>query len=420
MAAHNGVLDTNYGLPEQGWTYRPDSNGAGHLVADTTQCLSAPGSSEATTMAACADTASQRWYPVSNSDGTVTLKTDPAVGSNSCLDVYSQSDSDGATIGTYGCNGGNNQKFHTDTAPEATPQVTAERLAATPAAGSQQWQWSPSGTCGTAQTVTLPDWVSPKDSIVISAAGAPGDASWGSNGGGGQPGGSGGKVTIRLDSMPASRTFTAVVGCAPVSGNGGKGWSSGARIIANGAGAGGGSSALCAGTTCTPADTHTKLLMVAGGGGGAGGGTCSGKNGWPGGNGGGTTSPIKWGNGVIWPGQNGIQAGNNGGSPATPNRNGTHLMTFAPPTDGESGLGLGLPGAGGGGLPGGSGGPGPGGSICISGPGGGGGSSYAHNGLGPTTATAGATTGSITININKTNTPTTPDTTPPPRNPNDL
>ncbi|MGF1425763.1 glycoside hydrolase family 27 protein [Kitasatospora sp. LaBMicrA B282] len=236
--------------------------------------------------------------------------------------------------------------------------------------------WQPAA-CGTADSVTVPAGAHTAQALV---AGAPGQAGWGVNGGGGNPGGAGGAVLATFAVTPG-QTLSAISGCTSTTNSGGAGWSTGGSSMSGG-GAGGGSSAICASSTCTA--TGGTLVLVAGGGGGGGGGTCVGYAGWRGGAGGADTGSMTATAGATGSGPSGADGvasgdpgGDGGANDGSRGDNGSPDGGGGWVHDGDSGGGAGMVGGWGGNDWG---------AGCQSQGGGGGGSSWILAG-----AAAGAT-----------------------------
>ncbi len=247
--------------------------------------------------------------------------------------------------------------------------------------------WQPA-TCGTSDSLTVPAGAHTMQALV---AGAPGQAGWGVNGGGGNPGGTGGAVLATFSVTPG-QTVSAVTGCTSTTNSGGAGWSTGGSSMPGG-GAGGGSSAICAAATC--AAGSGAPLAVAGGGGGGGGGTCNGYWGWRGGDGGGSTDSVTSDPGATGSGPsgaNGTASGNPGGTGGVNNgsagNNGSPDGGGGWVHDGDSGGGAGLVGGWGGNDWGGG---------CQSQGGGGGGSSWVSSTAGSGAAFSTSQVSQVTI-----------------------
>jgi hypothetical protein len=312
----------------------------------------------------------------------------------------------------------------TTTAPGSTTTTKAggstTTTTAPPAVSTSVW--SPTGSCGSVQTIVAP---TNTKSVRIEAAGGAGGRS-GSQASSGTANGGAGSSASGTFTATAGQTYSAIVGCAGVNGgsfaNTGNpaGYAAGGgtgrgNIIAGQSGAsggsGGGASAACLGAACTADASGVTPLVVAGGGGGGGVSNCSGTSSGAGGAAGNGES-TSGGAGAGNSGSNGSNASSSGGAGGVNSNGGSAAGGSNGNGSGGAGVNV-VGGAGGGGYVGGNAGNNTS-TGCKGAGGGGGGSSWIGN-AGTATAFVTAASPAVTLTFTiETPAPTTTTTTAPP------
>ncbi|HWJ97634.1 MAG TPA: DUF4214 domain-containing protein [Acidimicrobiales bacterium] len=283
----------------------------------------------------------------------------------------------------------------TSTTAPATTTTTAPPTTSTSA-------WSPTGPCGTVQTVVAP---ANTQSVQITATGGTGGRSGSQASSATVAGGSGGQAAATF-AASAGQTFSAIVGCNGV--NGGSfantatpgGYAAGGgtgrgTIIAGQSGAsggsGGGASGACLGAVCAPGSGTP--LVVAGGGGGGGVSNCAGTSSGAGGSGGSGSSTAS-GSGAGNSGTNGSSASSSGGAGGVNSNGGSAAGGSNGNGSGGAGVNV-VGGAGGGGYVGGAAGSNT--SAGCKGAGGGGGGSSWIRSTGTQTSFSTASSPAVTL-----------------------